>query len=154
MKRANIILLLLAALMLSSCMTTRTSINNYKETAGQEYRYAKGKQCYLFWGLIPIGRTTVATPVEDPCQVRTSFRFIDALCTTLTGGIFSMQTIKVMAKHTPVDQDYFKTGDPVTYKLGSKYAKGTIDSIIDGEKCVVKTEDGKLKKMKFENLTK
>ena len=59
-----------------------------------------------------------------------------------------------MAKHSPVDQDYFKTGDPVTYKLGSKYAKGTIDSIIDGEKCVVKTEDGKLKKMKFENLTK
>ena len=95
MKRANIIMLLLAALMLSSCMTTRTSINNYKETVGQEYRYAKGKQCYLFWGLIPIGRTTVATPVEDPCQVRTSFRFIDALCTTLTGGFSRCRLLRL-----------------------------------------------------------
>lgn len=65
-----------------------------------------------------------------------------------------MQQIRVYAKRTPADQDYFQTGDDVTYKVGGKYLKGSIDSIIDGEKCVVKTEDGKLKKMKFENLSK
>ncbi len=151
----KLIIILLGVLILTpSCMSTRTSVQNYKEAQGQEYRYAKGRQCYLFWGLIPLGRTTIATPVEQPCQVRTRFGFWDAFVTTITAGIFSMQQIRVYAKRTPADQDYFNTGDLVTYKSGGKYYKGSIDSIIDGEKCVVKTENGKLKKMKFENLSK
>lgn len=154
MKQVNFCIFVLTALLLSSCMTTRTSVQNYKETHGQEYRYSKAKQCYLFWGLIPLGRTTIATPVDKPCQVRTSFRFFDALCSTITGGIFSMQTIKVMAKRSASDQDYFNKGDAVTYKQSGKYAHGTIDSLIDEDRCVVKTESGKLVKMKFENLTK
>ena len=36
--------------LLPSCMTTRTSVGSYRETEGDEYVYAKGKQCYLFWG--------------------------------------------------------------------------------------------------------
>lgn len=156
MKATKIIIMILAiSLLTSSCMTTRTNVNRYKETSGQSYKYSKGKQCYLFWGLVPLGRTTVSTPVGDPCQVRTQYRFFDALLTSITGGVFSMQTIKVMAKHSATNQDYFKIGDVVTYKqLTGKYAKGTIDSIIDGEKCLVKTEDGKIKKIKFEDLTK
>lgn len=154
MKVTKVIIMILVATMLSSCMTTRTSMNKYKETSGQKYKYSKGKQCYLFWGLVPIGRLSVATPIGEPCQVRTSFRLIDGIFTSLTGGIFSMQTIKVVAKHTATSQDSFKTGDIVTYEFFGKYAKGTIDSIIDDERCVVKTEDGKLKKMKFENLSK
>ena len=154
MKQTNICILILTALMLTSCMTTRTSLQNYKETHGQEYRYSKAKQCYLFWGLIPLGRATIATPEDKPCQVRTSFRFFDALCSTITGGIFSMQTITVMAKRSPSDQDYFNKGDAVTYKHGGKYEHGTIDSLIDSDRCIVKTEDGKLMKVRFENLTK
>lgn len=92
------ILLLVIVVMAPSCMTTRTSVGSFTETQGEMYKYAKGKQCYLFWGLIPLGRTTVATPAGQPCQVRTSFNFWDALLSTITGGIFSMQTIKVYAK--------------------------------------------------------
>lgn len=159
MKATKLIIMILVASMLSSCMTTKTNVNRYKETAGQEYKYSKGKQLYLFWGLVPLGRTSVATPVGDPCQVRTSYRFSDLLLTSVTCGVISMQTIKVMAKHSATNQDYFKTGDIVTYqdlkgKFKGEYAKGTIDSIIDGEKCLVKTEGGKLKTMKFENLSK
>ena len=154
MKATKIIIMILIACTLTSCMTTRTSINKYKETPGQTYKYSKGKQMYLFWGLIPIGRTSVATPVNEPCQVRTSYRFIDVMLTSITGGVFSMQTIKVMAKHSASSQNSFNTGDIVNYESMGKSAKGTIDSIIDDEKCIVKTEDGKLKKMKFENLSK
>ena len=154
MKQVNFCIFILTTFLLSSCMTTRTSVQNYKETHGQEYRYSKAKQCYLFWGLIPLGRTTIATPEDKPCQVRTSVRFIDALCSILTGGIFSMQTIKVMAKRSPSDQDYFHKGDTVTYKHGGKYSHGTIDSLIDSDRCIVKTADGKLMKVRFENLTK
>ena len=154
MKQVNFCILILTTFLLSSCMTTRTSVQNYKETHGQEYRYSKAKQCYLFWGLIPLGRTIIATPEDKPCQVRTSFRFFDALCSIITGGIFSMQTIKVMTKRSPSDQDYFNKGDTVTYKHGGKYSHGTIDSLIDSDRCIVKTEDGKLMKVRFENLTK
>ena len=154
MKVTKVIIMILVATMLSSCMTTRTSMNRYKETSGQTYKYSKGKQLYLFWGLVPISRTSVSTPVGEPCQVRTSFRFIDAVLSSITGGIFSMQTIKVVAKHSASSQNSFKTGDIVNYEFMGKYAKGTIDSIIDNEKCIVKTEDGSLKKMKFENLSK
>ena len=154
MKATKIIIMIFIACTLTSCMTTRTSINKYKETPGQTYKYSKGKQMYLFWGLIPIGRTSVATPVNEPCQVRTSYRFADVLLTSITGGVFSMQTIKVMAKHSASSQNSFNTGDIVNYESMGKSAKGTIDSIIDDEKCIVKTEDGKLKKMKFENLSK
>ena len=135
-------------------MTTRTSVSNFKETQGQEYKYSKGKQCYLFWGLIPLGRTSVSTPAEEPCQIRTSFRFIDAFVSAITGGIFSMQTIKVIAKHKPTSQDYFQTGDVVQYKVGKNYETGTIKSIIDGEQCVVEMASGKAKKMKFEDISK
>jgi len=149
-----IVCILLSAIFLNSCMTTRTPVHEFKESKGQVYKYSKAKQCYLFWGLIPLGRRTAATPINQPCEIRTSFRFIDAFVSVITGGIFSMQTIKVMAKRTPQDQDFFDKGDRVTYKSGSKYKRGEIDSIIDGEKCVVKTEEGKLKKMKMENLSK
>ena len=154
MKKSFVMLILSAMILLPSCMSTRTSVQDYKETQGQEYRYAKARQCYLFWGLVPLGRTTVATPASQPCQIRTRFGFWDAFVSVITAGIFSMQQIRVYAKRTPKDQDYFHTGDEVTYKIVNRYNKGTIDSIIDGEKCVVKTADGKLKKMKFENLSK
>ena len=43
-------------------MSTRTSVANYQMTDGEEMCYSKGRQCYLFWGLVPLGRTRVATP--------------------------------------------------------------------------------------------
>ena len=96
---------MLVAIILPSCMSTRTNVGNFKEISknneAKVYDYSKGKQCYLFWGLVPLGRTNVSTPANGTCQVRTYYNFWDALVSTITGGIFGMQTIKVKAINLP-----------------------------------------------------
>lgn len=82
----------------NSCMVTKTSVGEYTELTGQEYTYAKGKQLWLFWGIIPLGRTNVNTPKDGNCQVITKYNFGDFLITGLTGGILSSYSIKVQAK--------------------------------------------------------
>lgn len=96
-----VVFLILAILLLPSCMTTSTQVGNFRESQGNVFTYSRGKQCYLFWGLIPLGRTSINTPSSGNCEIRTSFRFIDAFVSLITGGIFSMQTIRVKAKHEP-----------------------------------------------------
>ncbi|MBN1131701.1 MAG: hypothetical protein JXA39_01405 [Bacteroidales bacterium] len=83
---------------LTSCMTTKTSVGAFKESPGLEYTYAKGKQFWIFWGIIPIGRTSVNTPGNGNCQVTTRFTLVDVLISGLTGGIITSYTIKVEAK--------------------------------------------------------
>lgn len=82
----------------TSCMTTKTNVGAYRETQGSEYTFAKGKQIWLFGGLIPIGRTSVSTPGDGNCQVITKFNLGDFLISGLTGGLITTQTIKVKAK--------------------------------------------------------
>jgi len=92
------ILLFTASLVLSSCMTTKTTIGAFTEDQGREYIYDKGKQLWIFWGLMPIGRTDVSTPADGDCEVITHFTLTDALITGLTGGIVTSYSIKVKAK--------------------------------------------------------
>ena len=79
-------------------MTTKTAVGEYKEQQGKEYTYAKGKQLWLFWGIVPIGRTSVNTPGDGNCEVVTRFNVGDALISGLTLGIVTSYTIKVKAK--------------------------------------------------------
>lgn len=99
-----IIALVSVALLLGSCMTTKTSVGAYKEQQGKEYTYAKGKQMWLFWGTIPLGRTNVNTPADGNCLVITRFNVGDALISSLTGGIVTSYSIKVKAKKTETEQ--------------------------------------------------
>lgn len=99
MKTKTILFAALTALMLgTSCMTTKTSVGQYRENDGNTYVYAKGKQLWLFWGVVPMGRTNVSTPASGNCQVITKRTFGDYLLTGLTAGIVSSYTIKVKAK--------------------------------------------------------
>jgi hypothetical protein len=108
MKRSNLvahkslIILIFTGLLLlgtfNSCMTTKTSVGEYTETEGDVYTYADGKQFWLFWGLIPLGRTDVNTPADGNCQVITRARFGDFLISALTGGIVTSYSIDVKAK--------------------------------------------------------
>ncbi|MFM2156083.1 MAG: hypothetical protein RL516_832 [Bacteroidota bacterium] len=97
---SSMLMILLSTVILftSSCMTTKTSVGEFRELRGSEYTYAKGKQLWLFWGIMPLGRTNVNTPGDGNCEVVTRFNFGDALITGLTGGIVSSYTIKVKAK--------------------------------------------------------
>lgn len=102
MKKNNLLLIFVTiivfTLTMNSCMVTKTSVGNYTETQGEEYTYARGKQLWLFWGIIPLGRTNVNTPSDGNCQVVTKYNFGDFLITGLTGGILSSYSIKVKAK--------------------------------------------------------
>jgi len=77
---------------------TKTSVGAYKESTGNEYTYDKGKQIWLFWGLIPIGRTDVSTPTSGDCEIITKFKLSDVLISGLTGGIVTSYSIKVNSK--------------------------------------------------------
>lgn len=100
-KLNTVLISILVMLTLSSCMATRTNVGQFREmeksNGNDTYTYSRGKQCYLFWGTVPLGRTKVATPQSGNCQVRTYYNFLDALLSVITGGIFGMQTIKVKA---------------------------------------------------------
>lgn len=100
MKKAIIYLLALLVLgtSMQSCMTTKTPVGNFRESTGEEYMYAKGKQLWLFWGIVPIGRTSVATPTNGSCEVITRFNFGDFLISGLTLGVVTSQSIKIKAK--------------------------------------------------------
>ena len=137
-------------LFLPSCMITQTSVKNFDELSGQNYYYAKGKQNYLFWGLMPLEKPNITTPQDEPCQVRTQQTFVDGLVSTITAGIFSMQSVQIVAKRP----EPLKVGDAVIYFKGPKACKGTLDSIIDSKKCIVRTEDGKLKKVNLMDVSK
>jgi hypothetical protein len=91
--------LIVISVFLTSCLTTKTNVGAYKETQGSEYTYAKGKQIWLFWGVLPIGRTKVATPTDGACQVIVKFNLIDFAISGITGGIIMTETIKIKAKH-------------------------------------------------------
>ena len=92
------LLAIMVSTSLTSCMTTKTDVGAYREKQGNEYTYAKGKQIWLFWGIMPLGRASVNTPGDGDCQVITRFNVGDFLISGLTGGIVTTQTIKVKAK--------------------------------------------------------
>ena len=104
MKKSLVLLVLaLVAFFCQSCFSTRTTVGDYrvlrKEEKLRTYTYSKGKQLYLFWGLIPIGRTRVAVPPTGNCEIRTFRNFWDVLLSGVTGGLFATQTIKVKAMY-------------------------------------------------------
>ena len=98
------ILTLTVSTLLFSCMTTKTDVGAYRETQGVEYKYAKGKQFWLFWGILPLGRTKVNTPADGNCQIVTRFNVLDALISSVTGGLVTSYTIKIKAKRKEQNQ--------------------------------------------------
>jgi hypothetical protein len=79
-------------------MVTKTSVGKYKQQEGNRYTYAKGKQVWLFWGLLPAGRTQVNTPDDGNCQVVTKYTFLDGVIYLVTAGVVKTYTIKIKAK--------------------------------------------------------
>ncbi len=118
----KIVLFLMIAFICQSCFTTRTSVGDYristKVDKASSYNYSKVKQVYMFWGLVPLGRARAAVPSHGDCEIRTGIGFGDFLVTLLTGGIISMQTVKVKAPRVTIDS---KTPmQPVIYTVPSQ----------------------------------
>ena len=96
--KSFLIITLTVSLSLSSCMTTRTTVGTYQDEPGTEYTFDKGKQFWLFWGIIPIGRTDIDTPTDGDCEVITKFKLVDIIISGVTFGIITSYSIKVKAK--------------------------------------------------------
>ena len=62
------------------------------------YTYAKGKQFWLFWGILSVGRTNVNTHGDWNCEVVTMLNFGDVLISGLTIGIVTSYSINVNVK--------------------------------------------------------
>jgi len=90
------ILLLIAFFSLSSCLTTKTTVGNYKAATGQTYTASKGKSVFLFWGLVPASRAKLYGP--ESCQVVTRLNTFDVLITSLTAGLIIPTTTRINAK--------------------------------------------------------
>lgn len=86
------LLLFVTSLSMSSCFVTKTYIG---EKSTSYITYSRGKQCFLFWGLLPVGHPKTAAPSNVNCMVSTKLGFVDMLIETLTGGLFSTMTVTV-----------------------------------------------------------
>jgi hypothetical protein len=96
--KSSLLLALICVLSMTSCLTTKTNVGNYRESTGHKYTYSKSKQYWLFWGIMPVGRTHTSTPTNGSCQVITRFNIVDLIISGVTGGIVTSETIKVEAK--------------------------------------------------------
>lgn len=94
----KLLLSLLVLSLVTSCMTTKTPVGQYREAQGKEETYSKARQLFLFWGLIPLGRAQAATPSDGACLIVTRYNFGDFVVSTLTGGIVMTYSIKVKVK--------------------------------------------------------
>ena len=102
--------LFLIILSLNSCFINRTPIGGIPVGKGVEMvKYAKKKQMYVLWGLVALKHPEVKTPMDCGYIVKTSFNGVDAIVSILTGGIFSMRTVKIeVLKDSPCDPKIMK----------------------------------------------
>ena len=99
MKKLIFLLILGASLCLNSCMTHRHTVGDGPVgKIGRIDTYSTTKQMYLFWGLMPLGHSQGAIPTHGNYQIKTSHNIVDAFLTGITGGIFSVRTVKVYVK--------------------------------------------------------
>lgn len=148
----------------SSCMTTRTTIGEGPVGKGEAKKVcSKTKQVYLFWGLMSLGNSQPKVPSHGNVQIKTSYNVADALVSGLTGGLFAMQTIKVLIKK----EDFFKdqnianknigSGNKVIFTSSSQQNVGEVVSI-DNTKGKAKVKflnnygEERYKDKKYENL--
>jgi len=92
------IMILVIAMLFTSCMTTKTTVGAFREAEGPEYTYAKSKQIWFFWGLLPLGRSDTPTPADGSCRIISRNNAVDILISTFTAGLVISRTIKVRAK--------------------------------------------------------
>lgn len=114
MKQALFLATCILCLMLStSCMTHRHTIaDGPVGNKGNTKIYSRAKQAYLFWGLAPLGRPEPAKPSHGNYQIKTGYNIGDCILNTLTLGIFSFRTIRIITykDHTERHQSSTNSG--------------------------------------------
>lgn len=94
----NALLMVIIGATMVSCMTTKTMVGDYKTEIGNEVKYSQGKQVWIFWGLIPAGRTNINTPSSTPCKIVGKNTLLDCIIDSITFGIITTRTIRCYVK--------------------------------------------------------
>jgi len=140
---------------LSSCYVNRTDIAGYNRDFGEEKMYDRAKQFYLLEGLIPLGRATLKTPPDGICQVRSYYSPLDFLFTAVTGGLFSMRTVKCYTIEPGTDlRDLYHPGDTVRFydKKMKKNVEATIVVPLNNKELKVRQSNGQIRKIKVKDV--
>lgn len=156
MKKLTSILLVTVAMMsLSSCYSHRVDVAGYTRDFGEEKMYDRAKQFYLFEGLIPLGRATLKTPSDGVCQIRTYYSPIDAFVTIITGGLFSMRTVKCYHIQPGTDiREIYHVGEKVQIydKKQKRNVDATITAISDKNNIKVRLASGEVRKIDVKQI--
>lgn len=101
MKIQHFSIFLALSLLFSSCYTAHFTVGDGPiKDRGAQKTYDKAKQMWLFWGIVNINDGQTATPSDGNYMIKTKTKFIDGLITVLTGGIFTMKSVKTKVKKT------------------------------------------------------
>lgn len=130
-----LVLILSLIILTTSCMTHRHTIGDGPVgRKGKTEVHSRAKQGYLFWGLVPLGRPDPAAPSHGNYQIKTGANIGDAILTTLTLGIVSFRTIRILVyKAEEVYDDAYQRGQKVLIKKGKDNFSGEIADL-DREK--------------------
>lgn len=122
-------------LLSTSCMTHRHTVGDGPiGNRGKTKIHSRAKQGYIFWGLVPLGRPQPATPSHGNYQIKTGFNIGDAILNTLTLGIVTFRTVRIIV-HTD-DQSFshiYKKGSKISFQKDKNSFVGEIIEI-DKEK--------------------
>ncbi len=136
MKGKIYVVIAIMTLMLSSCMTTRTTVGEGPMgKGGAKNVYSKTKQVYLFWGFMSLGNSQPKIPDHGNIQIKTSYNVADAFVAGLTGGLFAMRTIKVLVKkediikYENIANKNIESGKKVIFTNSGKQQVGEVISI-------------------------
>jgi len=94
----KIAFMLLLAVSFTACTVTRTTIGSGPVGKDPAKVFDKTHQRYLIQGIFPLGFSQSRIPDDKNFQIKTSFTFIDALLTGITGGFYRQQTIEILVK--------------------------------------------------------
>lgn len=107
MKSTYIISLFSILFLFSSCYTTHFTVGDGPiKDQGKQETYDKAKQMWLLWGLFVINDGNPNTPSDNNYMIKTKFTFGDILITSLTGGVFTIKSVKVKVKKVKASNSY------------------------------------------------
>lgn len=106
MKKLNILFILIFALSLTSCYTTKTLHGNADEYS-PDYEIGKYKDNILFWGLYNASNAEKIARYTKNYMIKSQNTFTDGLLSIITLGIYCPRTTTVYVPGRRADRETF-----------------------------------------------
>lgn len=107
------IYIFISLILMSSCTQTRITVGDGPVIRqGRTKVYSKAKQMRIVYGLFPLGCGQPTIPSDKNFQIKTTKNLGDVLISSITLGVVSSTTVKIIVKREPRVKD----GDSVSVK--------------------------------------